>query len=96
MSYYQVDNTQLRTKKDELISLIQRFVTEKENLTSNEAALSSMWEGAANESFHTRFIKESRIMDSFTELLYRYADVMESIADRYDIAEEKNTGRAMR
>ncbi len=96
MSYYQVDNRQLRTKKDELAGLIQRFVSEKENLISNEAALSAMWEGIANESFHARFVKESGIMDSFTELLYRYADVMESIADRYELAEEKNTGRAMR
>ncbi len=95
MSFYQVDNRQLRAKKDELISLIQRFISEKEELVSKETALRSMWEGAANESFHTRFVKDSQLMTSFVELLGRYVSVMESIADRYDLAEEKNTGRAV-
>ncbi len=95
MSFYQVDNSQLRAKKDELISLIQRFISEKEELVSKETALRSMWEGAANESFHTRFVKDSQLMTSFVELLGRYVSVMESIADRYDLAEEKNTGRAV-
>ena len=95
MSFYQVDNRQLRTKKDELASLIQRFMSEKEELISKESVLRSMWEGAANESFHTRFVRDSQMMEAFVELLTRYVSVMESIADRYDLAEEKNTGRAV-
>ena len=96
MSFYQVDSRQLRTKKDELMTLLQRFSSEKENLVSNETALRSMWEGAANDSFHAAFAKNAQMMDSFIELLKQYINVMESIADRYDMAEENNTGRAMR
>ncbi len=95
MSFYQVDSRQLRSKKDELASLLQRFISEKENLVSSEAELGSMWEGAANDSFHAQFIRNSQMMESFIELLRQYINVMESIAQRYDLAEEKNTGRIM-
>ncbi len=95
MSFYQVDSRQLREKKDELTGLIQRFVTEKEELVSKETILRNMWEGAANESFHASFIRNSQMMEAFADLLSRYAIAMESIADRYDMAEEKNTGRVM-
>ena len=95
MSFYQVDSRQLRTKKDELMTLLQRFSSEKDNLILNETALRSMWEGEANENFHNAFTKNAQMMDSFSELLRQYVSVMESIADRYDMAEEKNTGRAM-
>ena len=95
MSFYQVDSGQLRGKKDELISLNRRFQSEKEKLCQVEAQLRSMWEGAANESFHTRFIKDSGQMDAFVRLVDRYLEVMESIAARYDNAEQRNLGRAM-
>ena len=95
MSFYQVDSRQLRTKKDELAGLIMRFMLEKEDLISKETTLRSMWEGSANESFHAAFLRDSQMMEAFAELLNRYVGVMESIADRYDMAEEKNSGRIM-
>ncbi|MCR5301829.1 MAG: WXG100 family type VII secretion target [Lachnospiraceae bacterium] len=95
MSFYQVDSRQLRSKRDELIGLTQRFRSEKEALCSKEAQLSSMWEGEANESFHTRFIKDSGQMDSFIEVIQQYLNVIQQIADRYDMAEQANVGRAM-
>ena len=54
-----------------------------------------MWEGAANESFHNAFVKNSGQMDAFIETVMKYASVIESIAERYEIAEQKNMGRAM-
>lgn len=95
MSFYQVDSRQLRNKKDELTGLLQRFRQEKEMLCSKEGALRSMWEGAANDSFHNSFIKNAGQMDAFIELVDRYITVIESIAQRYDMAEQKNTGRAI-
>lgn len=95
MSFYQVDSRQLRGKKDELLNLCQRFMKEKENLCAVELSLRSMWEGAANERFHTQFMKNAGQMDAFYELVNRYVSVIERIAERYDRAEEKNLGRAM-
>lgn len=95
MSFYQIDSNRLRAKKDELMSMVQRFGQEKETLCRMEGALRAMWEGAANESFHNSFVKNAGQMDAFMETVTRYAGVMETIAQRYDIAEQKNTGRAV-
>ena len=94
MSFYQVDSRQLRAKKDELMSLAQRFRQAKETLCANEITLRSMWEGAANENFHTQFIKSAGQMDAFYEVVDKYINVIEYIANRYDQAEQKNLGRA--
>ncbi|MBR1909494.1 MAG: WXG100 family type VII secretion target [Lachnospiraceae bacterium] len=95
MSFYQVDSRQLRAKKDELLSLVQRFRQEKENLCAKETALKSMWEGEANDKFHGEFIRSSGQMDSFADTIIRYLNAIETIAQRYDLAEEKNLGRVM-
>ena len=95
MSFYQVDSKQLRAKKDDLTGLLQRFMKEKDNLCAVELALGSMWEGAANEAFHSEFIKNAGQMDSFSNLVGRYISVIEHIADRYEAAENKNIGRAL-
>ncbi len=93
MSFYQVDSRQLRSKKDELLGLTQRFRQEKELLCAREESLRSMWEGAANESFHTGFVRNAGQMDAFVEVVNQYMNVMESVADRYDMAEIRNLGR---
>ena len=95
MSFYQVDSRQLRAKKDELLSLVQRFKQEKENLCAGEAALKAMWEGEAYEKFHGEFMRSSGQMDSFADTIIRYLNAIETIAQRYDQAEEKNIGRVM-
>lgn len=95
MSFYQVDSRQLRTKKDELLSLVQRFRQEKENLCSKEMALKSMWEGEANQKFHEEFMRSSGQMEAFGDTIIRYLNAIDTIAQRYDLAEEKNLGRVM-
>ena len=52
-----------------------------------------MWEGAANENFHNLFIRSAGQMDAFGEIVDRYMDAIEYIANRYDMAEQKNMGR---
>lgn len=94
MSFYQVDSRQLRGKKDELTNLAQRFRQEKETLCANEMTLRSMWEGAANDNFHTVFMRSAGQMDAFYEAVDRYLNAIEYIANRYDAAEQKNVGRA--
>ena len=96
MSFYQIDSNRLRNKKDELACLVQRFRQEKEALCENESMLRSMWEGEANDSFHTKFINSAAQTDAFIELVSRYIEVIGSVAQRYDTAEQINAGRAMR
>ena len=93
MSFYQIDSTRLRGKKDELCELSQRFLHEKETLCAKELALRSMWEGGANDSFHSEFIRNAGKMDAFSETVNRFLNVIEYIADRYDMAEQRNLGR---
>ena len=95
MSFYQVDSNQLRTKKDELSSLIQRFIQEKESLCGNEVALRGMWEGEANDAFHAEFMRSAGRMDTFVRVIDQYVNVIESVAGRYDLAEQNNMGRVM-
>ena len=95
MSFYQVDSRQLKSKKDELMGLSQRFIQEKEALCAGENALRSMWEGAANDSFHMLFMKNAGQMDAFIEVIKQYMNVIEAVADRYDMAEQRNLGRVM-
>ena len=54
-----------------------------------------MWEGAANENFHSMFMRNAGQMDAFIEVVRQYAGVIEAVADRYDIAEQRNLGRVM-
>ncbi len=93
MSFYQIDSKSLRAKREELIGLVARFRSEKETLMSKESALLSMWEGDAQTTFHSGFVKNSGMLDAFAEVVDRYIGVMEAVADRYDAAEQKNMGR---
>lgn len=95
MSFYQIDSRQLRTKKEELAGLNSRFLHQKDELVAKEAALRSMWEGTANENFHSQFMRFSGQMDSFAEVIGRYLSVIETIVQRYESAEQKNTGRVI-
>ena len=54
-----------------------------------------MWEGEANENFHNAFVRNAGQMEAFCQTVLRYVNVIETIADRYDAAEQRNVGRAM-
>ena len=95
MSFYQIDSRQLRSKNDELRGLSRRFIKEKENLCAEELTLGQMWDGAANERFHTEFMKNAGQMDAFVVTVDQYLNVIERIAERYDLAEQKNMGRTV-
>lgn len=90
MSFYQVNNQNLRSGRDELRSLNEKLRMEKDNLNTCEVNLRNMWEGQANEQFHSSFVKSVSFLDAFYQLIVRYCEVIEIIADRYDTAEQKN------
>ena len=90
MSFYQVNSRELRNSGDQLMNLVEKFKVQKEELSSIEQALGSMWEGEAKESFHSAFLRDCGQMEAFAEVVTGYFQVMESIADRYDVAESRN------
>lgn len=94
MSFYQVNSRNLRSGRDELLSLNERLKAERETLNTCELGLKEMWEGEANERFHLSFVKNSSQIEAFSTLITRYCEVMEVIADRYDSAEQKNISLA--
>jgi len=90
MSFYQVTSGELRNKAEEIKNLNSRFKNEVESLRSSEQNLKTMWEGEANDAFHSAFTKDSASMDMFADVVEQYAAALMVIADRYEAAERKN------
>ena len=90
MSYYQVTSSELRARAEEMRGLNGRFKSEEETLRASEENLKTMWEGEANEAFHTAFIHDATSMDMFHEAVEQYISAFLVIAERYEIAERKN------
>lgn len=96
MSFYQVSSRNIRTGRDELLGLNEKLKTEKETLCSCELNLKNMWQGEASEQFHQAFLRDVSMVDAFYRLIMRYGEVLETVANRYDSAEQKNLAVAGR
>lgn len=90
MALIQVTASQLKTKANELRSLNGQFKSQVGNLESQEAALASMWEGEAKNAFHTAFNNDKVQMDNFYNLIEKYCQALETIAQKYEQAEAQN------
>lgn len=94
MSFYRVSSAELRNSADKLAVLEQRFRAQKEELVGKEQALRALWEGEANDIFHSAFVRDTGQMDAFSQVINEYVSIMGTIADRYDSAEARNLGIA--
>lgn len=90
MSFFQVTSAELRKRAEEMRNLNTRFKSEEENLRGSEQNLKSLWEGEANEAFHTAFTNDAASMDMFHDAVEQYIAALLVIAERYEIAERKN------
>lgn len=90
MSAFSVTSTKLRESAEELRRLNSQFMSTREELISEENALKGMWEGMANEAFHGAFTRDSGQMEVFCTEIGRYAQALESIAEKYEEAERRN------
>lgn len=91
MALIQVTAGELKTKANELRSLNGNFKSQVGSLESQEAALASMWEGDAKTAFHTAFNNDKTQMDAFYDLIEKYCQALEIIAQKYEQAEAQNT-----
>ena len=85
-----VSTSQLITKANELKDLNARFRAEISALETEEQTLKGMWEGDANEAFHTAFTNDKIQMTNFYNAIELYVVRLSEIASKYEQAESTN------
>ena len=93
MSQMRVNTRQIRAKASELRVQNSKLYNQIERLTSTESALNGMWDGEAHDSFHRRFTRDVKKMNSFHTLVQEYVQTLEEIASDYEQMERKNCSR---
>lgn len=94
MSFFQVTAAELRKKAEQLKGLNTRFKSGVDTLQTTEQALKTMWEGEANDAFHTAFIKDKSQMDRFHAVVESFIEALMIIAAKYEEAEKRNIATA--
>ncbi len=84
----------LRSKAGELKSANGQLKAQIESLSTQEESLNGMWDGDANDAFHTEFQKDVAQMMSFYNAIEKYCITLEEIARQYDETEQTNQGIA--
>lgn len=90
MAFFQVTSSELRNRAGRISDLNSQFKAKAAQLGEQEAALCSMWEGQAKDSFHQAFLRDRQQMDAFGQLIGQYVQVLMEIAGRYEQAENRN------
>lgn len=94
MAFFQVTAAELRKKAEQLKGLNSRFRSGVDTLETAEQSLKAMWEGEANDSFHSAFTKDKGQMDRFHQVIELYIEALLIIAAKYEEAENKNIATA--
>lgn len=94
MAYIQVTSSELRKQAGQLRELNVSYQTQVTSLESAEQSLKNMWEGQANNAFHTAFTKDKGQMDNFHGAIEQYIAALLAIAVKYEQAESRNTDTA--
>ncbi len=89
-----VNTGTLKQKAEELKNYNSSLKTKIEELSSTENSLNSMWEGEANDAFHSAFTRDIIQMNNFYNAIERYVTVLNETAARYESAESANTNIA--
>lgn len=96
MALIRVTASQIRRTSEQLRNYNQSFDGQVKNLESSEGALNSMWDGQANDAFHTAFMNDKQYMNQFYQLINKYCQALDDIATQYENAEAMNTDTASR
>ena len=90
MAEFMVTAANLVSKAAELESLNSNFKSQVEKLSSDEQALSGMWEGEARNAFHNAFEHDKNEMYEFYNAIVTYVNALNDIAKKYAQAEATN------
>ncbi|MBO5159768.1 MAG: WXG100 family type VII secretion target [Lachnospiraceae bacterium] len=94
MALIRVTSAQLRAKAEELTGLNNNLKTNVSELESCEQNLATMWEGQAKDAFHQAFTNDKIQMTNFSTLIEKYVYTLQTIAAKYEQAENLNTETA--
>lgn len=94
MSELLVKTNELRKAAESLQQLNTQFKNKTEDLNSKETELRGMWEGQANDAFHSAFQRDKSQWDVFYNTIIEYVNALNQIAARHDQAESINTQTA--
>lgn len=84
----------LKSQAEELRQLNSTFKSTINELETTEGQLNSMWEGDANNAFHSAFTSDKTQMSNFYNAIEVYVDALLNIAAQYEQAESVNTETA--
>lgn len=90
MAFFQVTSSELRNRAGRISDLNSQFKAKAAQLSEQETALCSMWEGQAKDTFHQAFLRDRQQMDAFGQLISQYVQALLEIASRYEQAENRN------
>lgn len=94
MAMIRVTAAQLKAQAENLRTTNANFKAQVTNLENQELSLKNMWEGEANDAFHSAFSRDKIQMDNFFNAIQQYITVLENIAAKYEQAEAQNTSTA--
>lgn len=89
-----VTTTELKSKAETLRTKNSSLKTQISNLQQQESSLNGMWDGEANEAFHTAFTNDVTQMNNFVDAIEKYAAALDAIAAQYDKTEATNQNLA--
>lgn len=96
MALIRVTATQVRSTASQLRDYNGQFNTQVQRLQGSEESLNGMWDGQANDAFHAAFNNDKEYMTQFYNLINKYCEALDQIANEYDSAEAVNTDTATR
>lgn len=94
MGVIRVSANELRAKAEELQGLNANYKTNTSDLEASEQNLMTMWDGDAKEAFHQAFMRDKVQMDNFSMLIEKYVATLQTIAAKYEQAENTNINTA--
>lgn len=90
-SKFKVTPRQVRSKADELETLLKKFKDEVTNLISDNASLGKQWEGDARTKFSEEFYKDVEKFTLFANGIEQFIQQLRVDAEEYDKIESTNT-----
>ncbi len=88
---YEVTINTLTQQCEDLSELNSRLNNLITKLETSEGNLNTMWDGEANNAFHSAFMTDKGKMVEFYKLINKYIQNLSTIASRYSAAESANT-----
>ncbi len=94
MAEFTVTASELNTKAAELERLNNVLEKSIQELETQDASLSKMWEGDAKEAFSNAFKADKAKMMIFHAEITKYIAALRKIAAKYEVAERTNVATA--